>query len=304
MNKIEFSLLITTKNRLEDLKITLQKIAGIIDRDDVEVMLYDDASTDGTFEFIKENHPNFQIYRNEKSKGLIHNRNILLNTCKGKYAISLDDDAHFLTQNPLEIITNYFLKNTNCGVIACRIFWGKDNPSTINHHEKNEKVSGFVGCGHVWNLKAWKEIPNYPEWFVFYGEEEFASCHLFKKNIEIHYVPELLVHHRVDVKSRKTLPDYQQRLRRSFRSGWYLFFIFVPVRFIPRKLAYSFWIQFKTKMVKGDWKATLGILQAISDVMINFPKIIKSRKSLTKEEYQSYMRLTPAKIYWNPKNEK
>ena len=304
MNKIKFSILITTKNRLEDLKITLQKIAGIIDRDDVEVLLYDDASTDGTFQFIKEDYPDFQIYRNEESKGLIHNRNVLLNSCSGIYAISLDDDAHFLTQNPLEIITDYFIKNPNCGLIACRIFWGKENPLTIQHHEKNEKVSGFVGCGHVWNLKAWKEIPNYPEWFVFYGEEEFASCHLFKKNIEIHYVPELLVHHRVDVKNRKILSDYQQRLRRSFRSGWYLFFIFVPVRFIPKKLAYSFWIQFKTKMIKGDWKATFAILQAISDVVINFPKIIKARKSLTKKEYQSFMKLTPAKIYWNPKNEK
>ena len=55
MNKIEFSILITTKNRLEDLKITLQKIADLKNRDIVEVMLYDDASTDGTFEFIKEN---------------------------------------------------------------------------------------------------------------------------------------------------------------------------------------------------------------------------------------------------------
>ena len=40
MNKIEFSILITTKNRLEDLKITLQKIIDIKNRDIVEVMLY------------------------------------------------------------------------------------------------------------------------------------------------------------------------------------------------------------------------------------------------------------------------
>ena len=49
MNKIEFSILITTKNRLEDLKITLQKIADLKNRDIVEVMLYDDASNDVTF---------------------------------------------------------------------------------------------------------------------------------------------------------------------------------------------------------------------------------------------------------------
>ena len=23
-------------------------------------------------------------------------------------------------------------------------------------------------------MKTWRDIPNYPEWFIFYGEEDFA----------------------------------------------------------------------------------------------------------------------------------
>jgi hypothetical protein len=38
-----------------------------------------------------------------------------------------------------------------------------------------ENVKSFVGCGHAWRMKAWHEIPNYPEWFEFYGEENYAS---------------------------------------------------------------------------------------------------------------------------------
>lgn len=168
---------------------------------------------------LKNIYPKIKLLKNNVSKGLIHNRNILLNQCQSKYAISLDDDAHFLFDNILETIQTYFENHSNCGVIACRIFWGKTTPISLVTKETNQRVKGFVGCGHVWNMKAWHSIPNYPARFVFYGEEEFASYQLFKKGWEVHYVPDILVHHRVDVKARKIENDYVTRLRRSFRSG-------------------------------------------------------------------------------------
>lgn len=172
---IKFSNLITTKNRLEDLKITLQHLTSLLSIEMVECLVYDDASTDGTFDYLKSHFPNLILFRNEKSLGLIHNRNVLLNNCSGDFAISLDDDAHFLSENVVDNYENYFENHPKWGVIACRIFWGKTAPISIATKELAQKVKGFVGCGHVWNLKAWRDIPNYPEWFVFYGEEEFAS---------------------------------------------------------------------------------------------------------------------------------
>lgn len=298
-----FSILITTKNRLEDLKVTLQKISHLLEREDVECMIYDDASTDATVAFLKENYPNIQLFTNTISKGLIHNRNYLLNHCKGSFAISLDDDSNFMTENSLEIIENHFAHNEKCGVIACRVFWGKENPISINTNQIIERVSGFVGCGHVWNIQAWRAIPNYPEWYFFYGEEDFASLQLFKKGIEIHYVPDILVHHRVDVSARKNDKDYQVRRRRSLRAAWYNYFIFCPFSIIPRKMAYTIWQQIKNHTFKGNTKATLAMFQALFDVVVNIPNFMKYHNRLTKQEYKEYCNLPEAKIYWNP-NEK
>ena len=160
-----------------------------------------------------------------------------------------------------------------------------------------------MGCGHVWNMQAWREIPNYPEWFVFYGEEEFASYQLFKKGWEVHYAPELLVQHRVEVKTRKNDSDYAQRQRRSFRSGWYLYLLFYPWTIIPKKLAYTLWIQIKTKMLKGDGRATKGLVLALWDVFIHIPRLLKESNRFTSEEYQKYSNLEPTKIYWRPESE-
>jgi glycosyltransferase involved in cell wall biosynthesis len=303
MSNPTFSILITTKNRLNDLAFTLDKIKSLLKQDGVECVVFDDGSTDGTNEYVKNNFPEIQFQRNAVSKGYIFCRNKMLNETQADYAISLDDDAHFLTENPLESIQMYFEQNVNCGLVALRIFWGLEEPNSIVSNEKSHQVQGFVGCAHVWRMKTWRDIPNYPEWFVFYGEEDFASYQLFKKNWEIHYLPEVLVHHRVDVKSRKNDSDYAIRLRRSLRSGWYLFFIFFPLKTIPRKMAYSLWIQFKNKVFKGDFKALKAIVLALFDLFWHLPRIIKNSNRLTQKEYEIYNALPETKLYWHPEDE-
>jgi glycosyltransferase involved in cell wall biosynthesis len=298
-----FSILITTKNRLTDLAFTLEKIKHLLKEDSVTCVVFDDGSTDGTYAYIKENFPNIQLYSNTVSKGYIYCRNKMLNETQADYAISLDDDAHFVSEEPLDFIHDHFEENPNCGLTALRIFWGLVEPSSTNSSEKGRQVQGFVGCAHVWRVKAWRDIPHYPEWFVFYGEENFASYQLFKKNWEVHYLPEVLVNHRVDVKARRNNTDYTVRLRRSLRAGWYLFFLFYPLQTIPRKMAYSLWIQFKCKVVKGDFKALQAIVLALLDLVWNMPRILKNSNRLTEKEYEDYNQLPEAKIYWQPEIE-
>ncbi|OIQ22720.1 glycosyltransferase family 2 protein [Lacinutrix sp. MedPE-SW] len=294
---MKFSILITTKNRLEDLKITLNEIAYLLELKDVECIICDDGSNDGTYTYIEDRYKGITLLKNEKSKGLIFSRNRLLNLTTADYAITLDDDAHIVTNNPLEIIENFFLNNSQCAVIAGRIFWGKQLPNNLTDTSDNTRVKGFVGCGHVWRMDAWRSIPNYPDWFVFYGEEEFASYQLFKNKWEVWYVPAFFIHHRVDVKSRKMNQDYTTRLRRSLRSGWYLYFMYYPLLLIPKKFIYTMWMQLKLKVFKGDFKALKAILLAILDLIIHMPKcFIGSR--LKFKELNNYKKLDETKIYW------
>ncbi len=297
---IKFSIVITTKNRINDLKFTLNSLNSLLEREDVELLIVDDFSSDGTQEFLKESYKKHTLIFNNKSLGLIYNRNVLNSLSKGSYVISLDDDANFLSDNVLENIEDYFLKNLECGVIACRIFWSKNLPIKTASKNTPERVKGFVGCGHVWRKESWESIPEYPAWFQFYGEEDFASYQLFKKDIEIHYVPKILVHHRVDNKARKKAKDYNVRLRRSIRSGWYLYFLFYPISKIPKKILYSVYMQYKTKIFKGDFRVLIALLQAKVDLFLNLPNIYKLKNRFTKKELKEYQKLSTTKIYWSP----
>lgn len=297
---VKTTLLISTKNRCDDLLFTLEKIKHLIS-DQLTCVVFDDGSTDGTFEKVKAQFPQVQLNRNEVSKGYIYCRNKMLNETDADYAISLDDDAHFLSENPITTIHNYFAENPRCGLIAARIFWGKATPKTTQNLEHSQKVKSFVGCGHVWRMKAWREIPNYPEWFEFYGEENFASFQLFKIQWEVHYVPEILVQHRVDLKERaKDTKAFAFRYRRAIRADWYTYFLFLPWSKIPRKMVYSLWMQVKGKIVKGQFKVIAPLCLAVIDLILAMPKWMRHRNALTSQEYTAYAKLNEAKIYWKP----
>lgn len=294
------SILICTKNRSEDILLTLKKIQHLL-CENITCVVFDDGCTDATFEKVAANFPEVTLLRNEISKGYIYCRNRMLNETNADFAISLDDDAHFLTQNPIEICTNYFENNPNCGLIATRIFWGKESIENTVNNEFSQKVKTYVGCGHVWRMKAWRDIPNYPEWYEFYGEENFASLQLFKKKWEVNYVPELLVQHRVDMNERaKSTKNIAFRYRRAIRADWYNYFMFFPLNKIPRQIAYSLWMQLKNKIFKGNLKVVSPLLLAIFDLIMSIPKLIANRNALTSEEYTNYTKLNEAKIYWKP----
>jgi len=296
----KFSLLIPTKNRLEELKFTLSKIQDLLEDEQVHCILCDDGSSDGTDEYILKHHPTIEVIKNKQSKGIHFTRNRLLNSVKTPYALSLDDDAHFLTNDVLYIIESYFINNEKVGLISFRSFWNLKEPSSINSSQRIERTKSFGAVSFAIRMKSWKNIPDFPKWFVFYGEEDFAAYHLFKKGWEVHYLPQILVHHRVDIKSRKINKDYRLRLRRSLRSGWYIYFLFYPWKYIPKKIAYTLWMQLKLKVLKGDFKAFLAIFQAMGDVLINIPRLLKNSNRLTNKEFLEYKELPNTKLYWKP----
>lgn len=301
MLTLKFTILITTKNRKNDLLFTLEKIEFLLNRDDVSCIICDDGSTDGTFATIETAYPSIQIIQNTDSKGLIYSRNRLMSLVKTEFAVSIDDDLHFITKDALEKIQFFFQDCPQAGILSFRIYWDKTEPNSIETNEQAHRIKSFAGGAHAWRMKAWKDVPEYPAWFVFYGEEDFQSYQLFKKNWHIYYLPDVLVNHRVNLNERKKFADYNLRQRRSLRSGWYLFFLFYPWQLIPKRFFYTLWIQIKTKVIRDkNIKSLIPIALAFADLVFAIPKFIKYSNRLSLREFQDYSKLSETKLYWRP----
>ncbi|MFD1095237.1 glycosyltransferase family 2 protein [Salegentibacter chungangensis] len=297
----EFSLIITTHNRLGNLKFTLDSLSKTLTQG-IKLLICDDGSSDGTWEWLKLNCQDVELYRNPVKKGLIFSRNLLMNKVTTPYVISLDDDANFLTNEPLKKIKDYFELNPRCGVVAFRIFWGEHSPQVLIADEKPELVKSFVGCGNAWRTEAWREIPDYPAWYEFYGEENYASFQLLKKDWEVYYLPSVLVQHRVDNKARKKDKDYYLRARKALRADWYNYIIFYPKCKGFRLFLYSVKTQFVKAFESGEVRIITNLFIALGSIIENAGKLKSNRNGLTYCEYQKWKKLSDTKIYWKPQS--
>ena len=299
--KVDFAFLIATKNRCQELLLTLESLAPYTSNSAVRCVVFDDGSTDGTSQAIQDHFPAVELWRNEESRGYLYCRNQLLNHVDADFLISLDDDAHFISDRVLELIQQTFDTLPHAGVLAFRIFWSEQLPSSTDSSDETLPVNSFVGCGHVWRKTAWQLIPNYPEWFQFYGEEDWATLQLYQQGFTVQYVPEILVHHRVDQSRRaQNKVEFIFRYRYSLRAGWYTFILLYPLRQAIYFWLYSFVKQLQKIVVKSQYKVVKPLFLALFDLLVHLPKLIRNRKPVLAELFKEFRQVNGAKIYWNP----
>jgi hypothetical protein len=63
---------------LETLRFTIKKWEAFIFDSGVDFIAYDDGSTDGAFEFMQNQYPQIQLFKNVQSLGLIASLKMLL----------------------------------------------------------------------------------------------------------------------------------------------------------------------------------------------------------------------------------
>jgi glycosyltransferase involved in cell wall biosynthesis len=90
------SIVICSRNRLKSLKKYALPSLEALDYPSFEVVIVDDASTDGTIEFLISycrEHANTRAVRNEQAKGLCNARNVGINNSRGEIIAFIDDDC-------------------------------------------------------------------------------------------------------------------------------------------------------------------------------------------------------------------
>ena len=161
---------ITTKNRKNVLPKAIDS-ALAQDYPHCDVFVFDDGSTDGTFE-LKARYPEVRWERSEESLGLLEARNKMMSTCSADIFVSLDDDAWFLKNDEVSIAVEYFQTNEKLAAIAFDILEKgtykfrevpRDNPRLTNF---------FIGCGHALRLEIVQKAGYYVPFPLKYGHEE------------------------------------------------------------------------------------------------------------------------------------
>jgi glycosyltransferase involved in cell wall biosynthesis len=305
--EFNFTIIITTYNRVNELKTTLNKLfQQLKNYETFEILVIDDASLDSTWEYLtsmSKAHSKIKIFKNTRRLGLIHNRNFLISESKFSIIICLDDDIHAMSNDWIENILNTFDRGDDIAFQTFNVFWSKSEPIKLESKMNGIFVSDYVGCAHAFYKEIWQKLTPYPSWYFFYGEEQFIGYQLFKIKKMIRFNPNIIFNHRVDNKSRIKAEDYYWRLRKAMRANWNNQLIFTPLRYLVLNITKSVVKNGIQKFSFRDYRLTLSWILALLDIVRDTPRRFEYRKlRLTTSEWNQYKLLPPAPIYWDGKS--
>jgi hypothetical protein len=112
--------MIATRNRVDELMQTLESCLNQT-WPHKEVLVVDDASTDGTYEAVRSRFPGVDIVRLERNCGSVAARNDVLRRARGDYVIALDDDSRFTEPDACQRIVARFEAEPDLGILAFQV---------------------------------------------------------------------------------------------------------------------------------------------------------------------------------------
>jgi len=82
-----------------------------------EIIVVDNASTDGSAEMIAHDFPNVQLFRNNQNLGFAAANNQAFEKAKGQFVVLLNPDTE-LMNNPFPVILDYLRANDTCAAVG------------------------------------------------------------------------------------------------------------------------------------------------------------------------------------------
>lgn len=213
--------MIATRNRASELEKTL---ASCFDQDwpSVEVVVVDDASTDGTSDMVRARFPQAVLVRHETNKGSIASRNVVLRRAAGKYVVGLDDDSRFINRGDCRRVVERMEAEPDLGIISFQAV-GPENPASLTPggRQRGEwHCSSFAACGVAIRRSILAATGLLPEFFYHAYEEPDLCLRTWDVGFRVLQWNEIVVYHEFSGLNRNEQRTHRRHARNEACSTW------------------------------------------------------------------------------------
>jgi GT2 family glycosyltransferase len=241
------SLVISVWNRKDDLRENLAAIAKQTVAP-LEVIVVDNASTDGTPEMVVAEFPDVHLIRMPHSAyGACETFNIGFSSARGDYIGILDDDV-VLPPDFVESMLAEFAKEPESTVLLSPKVvepempdWYRDSPAV----NTPRYMATFRGCGSMAKAAPLRQAGFYDERFFIFGNERDLTTRLLNLGYRVKMVPSIEVFHKAPFGMRHG----KRSLYYHVRNFWLWSF-----KYVPWPKVFGFPLRFLLKGLGGGGK--------------------------------------------------
>lgn len=215
-----------TKGLLKNLLLSIKKADK--GKYKTEIIVVDNASTDGSQEMLLKDFPKVYLIRNSKNLGYSKANNIGADEAKGEFLLFLNSDTLVYKDTLIKCLQ--FIKNKNYQVATCRVELENGNLDPASHrgfptpwasftyffgleqlfphtkifsqyHQRwknlntTHKVDAISGAFFLINKKTFFRAGRFDEDYFMYGEDLDLCFKINKMNIPIYFYPDTKIIH-------------------------------------------------------------------------------------------------------------
>jgi GT2 family glycosyltransferase len=192
---LPISVVVLSHNRIDEIKKNLLGLIELLP--EIELIVVDNASTDGSKEFLRKTalgNKSIKLILNDENTGVALGRNAGFKLASREFVLCLDDDS-CMSKNDLTKIPDLFNQHNAAGILAFKVCHALTGDAQNNHGDQPVAVANFHGAGHAIKKEIFNKIGLLDELCTFGGEEFDFSVRAHAAGYETIYVPSVIVLH-------------------------------------------------------------------------------------------------------------
>lgn len=259
-----------------------------------EVIVVDNASTDGSVQAVREGFPEVRILEIEGNIGVCASFNRGAEKASGEIVFSADTDCLVKDRELFKKIAKKFEMLPHLGIIACAIKdFDTDTAYSINpaatpsgNPEGGYNCLVYNGTGFAIAKRAVDEVGGYNESYFIYSNEMELSMKVIDAGYLCRFFPDIVVYHApTKQQTRSTRYDYYMT-RNVFWWQWQYF----PLIDLAER-GFGFGTFFLKVFMYKDVRLNSYSLRGLLDAILGLPKVIMERKPFSKKTMVHYYKV-------------
>ena len=178
---INLSIIIINFNTSDFLDQCLQSIVQSRSSEEFEIIVVDNASTDGHSEMVKGKYPTINWIQNEKNVGFVSANNQAITKARGMYLLFLNPDTEIL-DNGLGTLLDYLKNNSHVGVVGPQLL---NSDRTFQHSYFSFPSFTSIFIEHILSARMmkWVEHPKPRSSFPLSVDVIRGACLMTRKSL-------------------------------------------------------------------------------------------------------------------------